>query len=256
MGLDMHLVRQRAKGGLRAAAHFVWPSRSLVSGQHHGGEGLIAPDDFAQLTFLGASGCRQCALPLESDLGEANLCGKCAAKPHRWDAARAALAYDDVSRKLVLDLKHAGRRDGLSTFANWMTLASSELLDEADLIVPVPLHYRRLVHRGFNQSGWLAQALSQRSGVPSKVDALVRRKPTPSQGGLSARERWRNVRAAFELRPAHKPLIDGRRVILVDDVFTTGATLSACSRALRRAGASHISLVVLARVVRPSDITI
>ena len=256
MGLDMHRAQQRAKGGLRAAAHFVWPSRSLVSGRHHGGDGLIAPEDFAQLTFLGASGCRQCALPVETDLGEANLCGQCAAKPPRWDAARAALAYDDVSRKLVLDLKHAGRRDGLGTFASWMNLAAHDVLADADRIVPVPLHYRRLVHRGFNQSGWLAQGLSRRSGVPARVDTLVRRKPTPTQGGLSARERWRNVRAAFAVRPERRAEVDGARIILVDDVFTTGATLSACSLALKRAGAAHIAVVVLARVVRPSDVTI
>ncbi|MAN72595.1 MAG: amidophosphoribosyltransferase [Henriciella sp.] len=256
MGLDMHLVQRRAKGGLRSAAHFIWPSRSLVSGRHHGGIGLIAPEDFARLSFLGDSGCRQCALPLDTDLGEESLCGKCAAKPPRWDAARAALAYDDTSRKLVLDLKHAGRRDGLTTFASWMTQAAGDLLEEADLIVPVPLHYRRLVKRGFNQSGWLAQGLARKSGIPASIDTLVRRKPTPSQGGLSARERWRNVRAAFAVRDGARARIEGARILLVDDVFTTGATLSACSLALRRAGAAHIGVVVLARVVRPSDVTI
>ena len=252
----MHLVQRRAKGGLRSAAHFIWPSRSLVSGRHHGGIGLIAPEDFARLSFLGDSGCRQCALPLDTDLGEESLCGKCAAKPPRWDAARAALAYDDTSRKLVLDLKHAGRRDGLAIYGNWLAMAAPDILPSADLIVPVPLHFRRLARRGFNQSAWLAAAVAKRAGRPAGLDTLVRHKPTPSQAGRSAGERWRNVRAAFHVRPSRAEQVEGARIVLVDDVFTTGATLSACTRALKKGGAAHVSTLVLARVVRPSDLTI
>lgn len=252
----MHRVGRAAKSGLRFAADFVWPSRSLVTGEHHGGRGLIAPADFATLRFLNGGSCRKCALPLETDLGEASLCGACAARPPVWDEARAALAYDDTSRKLVLDLKHAGRRDGLPVFANWMHMAARDVLDDADLIVPVPLHYRRLARRGFNQSAWLSAAISRRSGVPAGLDALVRHKPTPTQGGRSASDRWRNVRAAFHVRPSRQEAVDGARITLVDDVYTTGATLSACVRALKKGGADHVSALVLARVVRPGDLTI
>ena len=252
----MHRVNRVAKSGLRLAADFVWPARSLVTGEHHGSQGLIPAAEFAKLSFLAGSGCRKCALPLQSDLGDASLCGACAAKPTAWDEARAALAYDDSSRKLVLDLKHAGRRDGLATYANWMAMAATDLLETADLIVPVPLHFRRLVRRGFNQSAWLASALSRRSGRPAGLDALVRHKPTPTQGGRSAGERWRNVRAAFHVRPSRAADIENARIVLVDDVLTTGATLSACTRALKKGGAAHVSALVLARVVRPSDLTI
>ena len=252
----MHRVNRLAKSGLRLAANFVWPSRSLVTGEHHGGQGLISAAEFARLSFLAGSGCRKCALPLETDLGDASLCGACTAKPPAWDEARAALAYDDTSRKLVLDLKHAGRRDGLSTYGTWMSLAGADLLPAADLIVPVPLHFRRLAHRGFNQSAWLASSIARRSGRPAGLDTLVRHKPTPSQGGRSAGERWRNVRAAFRVRPSRAEAVEGARIVLVDDVFTTGATLSACTRALKKGGAAHVSALVLARVVRPSDLTI
>jgi ComF family protein len=136
------------------------------------------------------------------------------------------------------------------------TRAGRALLDEADVIVPVPLHYARLASRGFNQSAWLAEALSQWTGVPVSIDALKRTRRTPTQGGLSARARRRNVAGAFELRPSRAGHVEGKRVLLIDDVLTTGATLSACTRALKRAGARHVDVLVLARVVRETDITI
>lgn len=176
--------------------------------------------------------------------------------PPRWDRARAAFVYDDASRRPVLDLKRSGRRDGLASFAGWMAQAGSSLLDEADVIVPVPLHYVRLASRGFNQSAWLAGSLARRSGTPLCVDALKRTRRTPTQGGLSARARRRNVAGAFTVRPSRAGLMQGKRVLLVDDVLTTGATLSACTRALKRAGARHVDILVLARVVRETDLTI
>ncbi|WP_233356234.1 ComF family protein [Henriciella aquimarina] len=235
---------------------FIWPQRSLVTGTSHAGQGLIPPEDFARLTFLNGTGCRQCALPLETDLGEVSLCGACAAKPPKWQAARAALQYDDAARKPILDLKRAGRRDGLATFATWMALAGRDVLETADLIVPVPLHYRRLTTRGFNQSGWLAQALARHTGRAVAVDALRRHRPTISQGGLSARARHSNVRGAFQVRPSRAAEVEGAHIVLVDDVYTTGATLTACTRALKKGKAASVSVLVLARVVRPGDVTI
>lgn len=252
----MDRLGRSAKTGLRSLGDFVWPHRSLLTGQTHAGQGLIPPADFMQLSFLNGSGCRLCAMPAESDLGEATMCGACAANPPPWQAARAALEYDEASRKAVLDLKRAGRREGLPVFASWMGLAGADLLSAADLIVPVPLHYRRLASRGFNQSGWLATGLARRTGIAACNDALVRRKPTPSQGGLSARERRRNVRGAFAIRPSRAEQVEGARVVLVDDVYTTGATLSSCTRALIRGKAASVSVLVLARVVRPTDVTI
>jgi len=184
-------------------------------------------------------------------------CAACIARPPRWDRTRAAFVYEPASLRLVLDLKRSGRRDGLGTFSSWMMRAGrGALLDEADVIVPVLLHYARLASRGFNQSAWLAEALSQRTGVPVSVDALKRTRRTPTQGGLSAKARRRNVAGAFELRPSRAGHVEGKRVLLIDDVLTTGATLRACTRALKRAGARHVDVLVLARVVRETDITI
>lgn len=252
----MDTAGRRAKGLLRRAGALVWPSRSIVSGEVDGSEGAVPPDDFARLVFIDAPLCRRCGLPLEVDLGPDGVCGACRARPPRWGRARAALVYDDVSRKAVLDLKRTGRRDGLATLARWMQRAGRELLAEADLIVPVPLHYRRLVSRGFNQAGWLAAAVARESGVPVHPAALKRIKATASQGGLSARARRANVAGAFTLRQAARRQVNGRRVLLVDDVLTTGATLEGCVRALKAGGAAQVDVLTLARVVRARDVTI
>ena len=252
----MHGLSRSAKNRLRSLASFIWPERSIISGERHAGQGVISANDFTQLYFLNGTGCRLCAAPLEIDLGAESLCGACAGQPPRWDQARAAVAYDDISRRAVLELKRAGRRDGLATLSAWLALAGEDILEKADALVPVPLHYRRLVARGFNQSAWLAQGVARRVGKPILVDALVRHKSTRSQAGLNARQRRRNVAGAFTVRPSRISRIRGAHILLVDDVYTTGSTLDACTLALKRAGAASISILVLARVVRDTGITI
>ena len=137
-----------------------------------------------------------------------------------------------------------------------MARAGRELLEEADLLTPVPLHYRRLVSRGFNQSAWLAAEVARNSDVPLCVDAMKRIRATPSQAGLAARARKRNVAGAFKVRKSRRKRVEDKRVILIDDVLTTGATLTACTRALKQAGAARVDVLVLARVVREEDVTI
>ncbi|MEM7328197.1 MAG: ComF family protein [Pseudomonadota bacterium] len=256
MGSDMHWTTRSARAGLRSLTNFVWPHRSIVTGQRHGGDGPLTAQDLANLSFLNDTGCRTCAVPLEVDLGEDSLCGACAGHPPKWDQARAALAYDDVSRQAILELKHAGRRDGLGAMSNWMALAGRDILPDTDWLVPVPLHYQRLASRGFNQAAWLVQGISRRTGTLAMVDALSRKRNTPSQGGLTARQRQRNVAGAFEVRKSRQNRIKGSTVTLVDDVLTTGSTLAACTKALKKSGATRVNVLVLARVVRDTDPTI
>lgn len=200
--------------------------------------------------------CARCGAPFEIDVDAGQVCGACLADPPAYDRARAAIEYGDATRDFVLALKHQGRRDGLATFGGWMASAGAQLLSEADLLVPVPLHYRRLVVRGFNQSVWLAAAVSRQSGVPLGRDVLVRTRPTPSQAGLSADGRRRNVQGAFRVRPSRERRLKGRRVILLDDVLTTGATVEACARALKRSGAAEVDVLTLARVAGPRRVPI
>ncbi|MDB5367931.1 MAG: amidophosphoribosyltransferase [Rhodospirillales bacterium] len=201
-----------------------------------------------RLTFLAPPWCACCGLPFEQTLEQGAICGGCAGAPPEFDRARAALAYDDTSRPLLLAFKHGDRLEGVAIFAAWLAAVLRDRLDEIDLIAPVPLHRWRLWSRRYNQAAELARALGRRTGLACDPRLLLRKRATPSQGGLSAAGRRRNVAGAFALR--HGADIAGRRVLLVDDVFTTGATLDACARALRRAGAARVECVALARVIR------
>ncbi|MDP7667316.1 MAG: phosphoribosyltransferase family protein, partial [Rhodospirillales bacterium] len=159
---------------------------------------------------------------------------------------------DDASRRLVLAFKHADRTDAAPAFAEWMARAGAELLADGHVIAPVPLHWTRLFRRRYNQAALLAAALGAKAGVPVAHELIVRRRRTPSQGGLGPSARRRNLAGAFAAAPKGADAIADRRVLLVDDVFTTGATARACSRALLGAGAAAVDVLTLARVVRPS----
>lgn len=253
---DRDKLQARPPAILRGLGRLIWPQRSLVTGREIAGPGALEPEHWSKLQFLTAPLCACCGAPFEIAVDDAQRCGACLARSPAFDRARAALIYGDVSRDLVLALKHQGRRDGLALLAGWMASAGAELLSEADLIVPVPLHYLRLVRRGFNQSVWLAAALGRSSGVHLSVDALKRTRATPIQGGLSADGRRRNVQGAFKVRSGRQRLITGKRILLVDDVFTTGATTEACARALKKAGAACVDVLTLTRVAGPRDVPI
>ena len=165
--------------------------------------------------------------------------------------ARAAVRYDDISRQLVTSFKYADRLDLAPMMGHWMARAGRELLGQADALLPVPLHWRRLWARRFNQSAALAHAISDIAGVPVLHGALKRVRATPQQVGLSKTERADNVQGAFRVPAEEKPQVAGRRLVLIDDVLTSGATVDTCARALLRAGAAHVDVLVFARVVAP-----
>ncbi|MBU6372000.1 MAG: ComF family protein [Alphaproteobacteria bacterium] len=243
-----------------AAIDLVWPPRSLLSDVLVDAPGRIEPALWAELRFLGPPWCARCGFPFETPLAPGAWCAACLAAPPPFDWACAALAYDDHARRLVLEMKRQGRRDGLPTFAAWMRAAAGPALAAADVLVPVPLHWTRLARRGFNQAAWLAQALAKAPGSaaqrPVLLEGLVRHRMRRSQAGLSATGRRRNAAGAYAAPERARAALEGRRVVLIDDVYTTGATLAACARALRRAGAAEIGALTLARVVRPVAVAI
>jgi ComF family protein len=228
----------------------ILPPRCLKCGEIVADPGSLCGQCWPALRFLGAPCCACCGLPFEFDMGEGSLCGACSADRPLYDRARAALTYDDGSRDLILRFKHADRIDGAATFAGWMARAGAELVASADIIAPVPLHRWRLVRRRYNQAAILANAIGRSRGKLVIPDLLVRRKATESQGHLGRSQRRRNVAGAFGIHPRRAQVAAGARILLIDDVLTTGATAEACARALRSGGASAVDLLVLARVVR------
>jgi ComF family protein len=193
--------------------------------------------------------CERLGIPFAYDPGPGVLSMQAISDPPAYHRARAAVRYDDISRALVHALKYGDRIDLAPIMGRWMARAGHELLKEADAIIPVPLHWRRLWARRFNQSMLLSQEISQEAGIPVADAALKRIKATAQQVGLSQSERAQNVQGAFRVPPDRKAEVAGRRVVLVDDVLTSGATSDACARALLRAGAANVDLLVFARVV-------
>lgn len=231
------------------------PPQCLGCGAIVGAMGVLCVACWKRTVFLGPPWCAACGLPFEFDVGEGALCGACSWRRPRFERARAALGYTDVGRRLILSFKHGDRTDAAPMLARWIVRAGADLLAEADLLVPVPLHWTRLFTRRYNQAGLLAHAISRLTGVPVALDLLVRRRRTPSQRKRNRDERWRNVRGAFAVRPHRGNRIEGRRVLLVDDVYTTGATLQASAGALQGSGAAAVDALTLARVTtsRPTS---
>jgi ComF family protein len=232
------------------ALNALLPPRCLGCGKVVARTAALCAGCWKGVQFLDPPLCALCGFPLEYDLGPEALCGACVRAPPGFDRARAVMRYDEGSRGLVLGFKYADRTEGAAAYGAWLARAGAELTAEADLIAPVPLHWMRLFARRFNQAALLAQALGRESGLPVVPDLLLRRRHTPSQGRRSQDQRRRNVAGAFAVKGARAPRLAGRRVLLVDDVLTTGATAAACARTLRRGGATAVDVLVLARVVR------
>ncbi len=251
--LDTRPLVHRLARLLARTLDLLYPPRCAGCGAEVAAGGRLCPDCWDGVRFLAGPLCRRCGLPLPAGDGDA-VCAACLADPPVTDRRLAAVAYGGTARRLILALKHGERTDLAPLLAGWMLRAGGALLAACDLLVPVPLHRRRLVLRGFNQAVLLARPLARAAGRPLLLDALVRRRPTPSQQGLSARARRANVTAAaFAVPPRRRAALRGRAVLLVDDVCTTGATLDACARVLRAAGAARVDALVLARTVTDSD---
>lgn len=212
--------------------------------------GLLSADGWSRLSFIDDPVCARCGAPFEFDHGAGAECAGCIAEPPVFDAARAAVHYDDAAHDLIVAFKHNDRTDLAPLLSGWLLRAGAHWLKGDAVIAPAPLHWRRLFKRRYNQSALLAVRLAAMTGAPALLDALSRTRPTPAQQGLSADARRRNLQGAIVVSEARKAAIEGRRVVVIDDVLTTGATLSACARALKRAGAREVFGLVLARVAR------
>jgi len=214
-----------------------------------GGMGGLCPACWSRVSFIAPPYCDRLGIPFAYDPGPGVLSMEAIADPPAYGRARAAVRYDDVARDLVHRLKYGDRLDLAATMGGWMARAGRELTTDADALVPVPLHWRRLWGRRFNQAAQLAKVVAATRGLPVLTAALKRTRATPQQVGLSRTERAVNVQGAFAVTEEGKAAIHGKRLILVDDVLTSGATVDACARALLRAGAGNVDVLVFARVV-------
>ena len=219
------------------------------------GNGLC-PGCWSKLSFITRPYCERLGIPFVYDPGPGILSMEAIANPPAYHRARAAVRFDEISRALVHALKYGDRLDLAPMMGRWLALAGRELVAEADALVPVPLHWRRNWARRFNQSGMLAAAVSAETGVPVTASALKRVKATVQQVGLSKSERAANIQGAFRVSAESKTAIAGKRLVIIDDVLTSGATVQGCARALLRAGATNVDVLVFARVADPVQTSI
>jgi len=259
VSLDLSLPLRRAVTALRTVARasldLALPTLCPACREPVEGRGLC-PACWSKLSFIARPYCERLGIPFVYDPGPGILSMEAIADPPAYHRARAAVRFDEIARALVHALKYGDRLDLAPMMGRWISYAGREILADADALVPVPLHWQRLWARRFNQSAMLARAIAAESGVPVVATALKRIKPTAQQVGLSRPERTLNVQGAFRVPDEGKGMVAGRRLVLVDDVLTSGATVDGCARALLRAGAANVDVLVFARVAEPGRTSI
>ena len=207
------------------------------------------------IKFIRPPLCDRLGIPLPYDIGGRAISAQAEADPPEYDRARAVAQFDGVLRDLIHQLKYGDSHIARRLFGRWLAEAGAELLRDADLIVPVPLDRWRLLKRRFNQAAILSQELHRMTGAAWDPLVLLRAKRTSTQVGLTRDQRRHNVQSAFEIHPARTTAVEDRAIVLVDDVITTGATVEACARVLKRAGASRVDVLALGLVTPDSMIT-
>ena len=251
-GLVLAFAAPQLNGLVAAASRaldILFPPRCLKCGVELEASGALCAMCWPKIRFIALPYCACCGLPFAYDVGAGALCGSCVQDPPVFDRARAVFVYDEVSRDLILTFKHADETEAAPGYGRWLARAGAGLLADTDLLVPVPLHRRRLFARRYNQAALLVHALAKETRRTAAPDALIRVKKTQPHIDMGRSARQQNVAGAFRVHPKWAGRLAGARIVLVDDVFTTGATVSSCARVLRAAGAARIDVLTLSRVV-------
>lgn len=236
-------------GMAHRASDFLFPPACPGCGRMLARHAALCPACWTDIAFIERPYCEVLGLPFSHDLGPGILSAEAIAHPPDFDRLRSVCAFNGTARNLVHALKYRDRTELAPMLALWMARAGRELLEECDAIVPVPLHALRLLSRKFNQAAELALAVSRLSGRPMLANAVRRSRNTEHQVGLSRTGRAENVRGAFRVTERGKLELSGKRIVVIDDVYTTGATVSALARAIRRAGAADIGVLTFARAL-------
>lgn len=257
-------MKAKIKEIAEIALDTILPPRCVVTGEMVDKQGMVAPGAWGELDFINDPMCYKCGVPFGFEsAGMADIAGvetddgvqclQCMDYPPPYDSARSALKYNDHSRNMILGFKHADQTHAARAFVPWLKMAGAEMLEEADVLIPVPLHRWRLLKRRYNQSAIMAHFLHKETRTPILYEGLLRTRYTATQGHLNFAERRKNVKRAFVVNTKYEDKIKGKTLILLDDVYTTGSTAKECSKALVKAGAKAVHILTLARVVREWD---
>ena len=251
----MQFLQKMARFVRHAPAKILFPPVCLGCRNLVGEPGTLCPDCWPAIRFIERPWCEVMGTPFAFDMGEGVLSAEAIANPPPFARARSAVLYQGVPQRMARSLKFGDRTDLAPWMARWMVRAGAELIADADAVLPVPLHRYRFLTRRFNQSAELSRAIARQTGLPHLPAVLARRHATRPQVGLTASERVANLRGAFFVSPRQQAAIEGKRLLLVDDVLTTGTTVKTATLALTRAGASAVDVLTFARVL-PGDFAI
>ena len=237
--------------GMQALLHMVYPPQCLSCGAMVTSDFGLCGACWRETPFITGLVCDLCGIPLAGEeTGKPEHCDDCLQIARPWSRGRAALLYKDNARRLVLALKHGDRIDLAKPAAKWLATAAAPILQKSMLVVPVPLHWLRMLKRRYNQSALMSAELAKIAGLDHCPDLLHRRRHTASQEGRNRDARFANMANALSLHPRRAHLAKGRHILLLDDVMTSGATLSAAAEACITGDAASISILVLARVAK------
>ena len=247
---DMQIFIENFQKSFLRFVDIVLPPRCVITGAEVQAQGMVDPQAWAQLDFIDDPYCDVCGIPFEVKVHDNTQCAVCIKAAPPYISARSALVYNDASRSLILGFKHADKTHLVKTFTPWLCRAGAEMLARADVLIPVPLHSRRLMMRRYNQAALLVKDLSKNTGVTMCLDGLQRVRATQPQGRMVFKERQKNVRGAFTVPKKRHADIKGKTIVLLDDVYTTGATVKACTKTLLSFGAKSVHVLTLARALR------
>lgn len=249
----MQILQKRISHIVSMAIDSVLPARCIVSGELVERQGMLSSNVWSQLDFIVDPMCSVCGFPFDFEIDSGAQCASCLAAAPPYASARSVLKYNDTSRDIILGFKHADKTHSVTAFGTWLRRAGREMLESADILAPVPLHRWRLISRRYNQSAIIAKYLERETEIPVIADLLLRTRATPSQGHLKAKDRFQNIKNAFAVNSKHTELLKNKKIVLIDDVYTTGATVRECTKVLMKAGAERVDILTLARVVRPEN---
>ncbi|AIK97109.1 hypothetical protein ID47_10820 [Candidatus Paracaedibacter acanthamoebae] len=241
-------MKEQIKKVYHLALNILLPPRCSGCGNPTIGIHIFCGKCWSKVHFIQKPCCHHCGMPMPYDIGSPT-CVTCLTVAPPFEAGRSATRYDGMVRDIILKLKHCDATYLPPSLAGWMAQAGQDFWDKTDYIIPVPLHRWRLMRRRYNQATLLARALSQRLNLPLLTNILIRSKLTESQGRKTRQERRKNVQAAFAIQDP-KGLLTGKHIALIDDVWTTGATLEACTTALKKGGVEKVYVLTLSRVVK------
>ncbi len=228
----------------------VLPPRCAATGEIVDVQGAVSPNFWAELQFIENPFCKKCGIPFSFEIDAECICAACMEIEPFFDQTRCPVVYNDASRRLILNFKFNDKTSFVHTFTPWMIRAGKELIYDSDYIIPIPLHPKKLRQRRFNQAALLAHEIAKKTSGNYLPDGLVSTRLTSPQKGLSKKRRVANVGGAFAIHDNHLNAFAHKKVLLIDDIFTTGATLNEASRMLKNAGAAEVNVLTIARVTK------